>query len=278
MGKQSQVELGMPERTWRAKTAWCWEIVPKPCLSGELYPILLLDGIRVGSLVCLIARTPGHVIAWHWAGWESSNTWDKLLLQLPAPLVVVCDGQKGILLALRRSWPNTHIQRCHFHVWQNVRTKLTLNPQTEAGKQLLQLARGLLKGLLTQEQANLWRRYLETWEQAHGNFLKERTHTENPKPGQRNWRYTHERLRSAYRQLAKLMRDDQLFTYLDETLLGQTKQPIPRTTNYVEGGINSQLRTKLKLHRGMSEEHQRRLVEWYLYSRTEGPKPPRNCR
>jgi hypothetical protein len=45
----------------------------------------------------------------------------------------------------------------------------------------------------------------------------------------------------------------------------------------MEGGINSQLRTKLKLHRGMSEEHQRRLVEWYLYGRTEGAKPPRNC-
>ncbi len=42
------------------------------------------------------------------------------------------------------------------------------------------------------------------------------------------------------------------------------------------GGINSQLRTKLKLHRGMNEEHQRRLVEWYLYSRTNNQKPPRN--
>ncbi len=161
-------------------------------------------------------------------------------------------------------------------MWQNVRTKLTLNPQTEAGKQLLQLARGLLKGLPTREQANLWIRYLKTWEQIHGGFLKERTYTENPKPGQRKWRYTHERLRSAYRQLAKLLREDQLFTYLDEQLLQQTNQPIPRTTNYVEGGINSQLRTKLKLHRGMSEAHQRQLVEWYLYNRTEEPKPPRN--
>jgi hypothetical protein len=25
----------------------------------------------------------------------------------------------------------------------------------------------------------------------------------------------------------------------------------------------------------MNEEHQRRLVEWYLYSRTEAPKPTR---
>lgn len=277
LGKQSQEELptGFTDRTWRNQTAWCWSIVPKPELTGEVYPILLLDGIRISSQVCLIARTPGYVVGWAWVPYESSGYWDKLLATLPPPIVVVCDGQKGILVSIPRNWRGTAIQRCHFHVWQNVRTKLTLKPQTKAGQQLLQLARGLLNGLVTREQASLWIRYLETWEQTHGSFLKERTYTDNPKPGQRKWRYTHERLRSAYRQLAKLLRDDQLFTYLDDGLLQQTNQPIPRTTNYVEGGINSQLRTKLKLHRGMSEEHQRRLVEWYLYTRTEAPKPPR---
>lgn len=275
MGKQAQVELShnLTDRMWRMQTVWCWQVVPKPELTGEIYPVILLDGIRIGSLVCLIARTPEYVIGWHWAGWESSNTWEKLLEQLPAPAVVVCDGQKGILLAIARCWPSTRVQRCHFHVWQNIRVKLTLHPQTEAGQELLQLTRILLKGIATTEKSLAWQAALKSWEQRHGSFIRERTYNPDPKPGQRKWRYTHERVRSAYRQLAKLLRDDQLFTYLDETL---TTVPIPRTTNYVEGGINSQLRTKLKLHRGMREEHQRRLVEWYLYSRTEAPKPPRN--
>jgi len=278
LGKQSQEELGISARTWRAQTAWCWQVVPKFTLSGEVYSILLLDGIRVGNLVCLIARTPQYVVAWCWVSYEASTTWDKLLSQLPAPAVVVCDGQKGILLSIPRNWPGTCIQRCHFHVWQNVRVKLTLFPQTEAGKHLLLLTKVLLKGLHTAEEAELWKAKLEAWEKLYGDFIREKTINPNPKPGQRKWRYTHERLRSAYRQLNKLLKDDQLFTYLDDSLLRQANQPIPRTTNYVEGGINSQLRTKLKLHRGMSEEHQRRLVEWYLYSRTEKPKPPRNCR
>jgi len=277
LGKQAQSELGVSERTWRAQTVWCWQIIPSPMLTGEVYPVILLDGIRIGSLVCLIARTPKHVIGWIWAGWESSITWEKLLGKLPAPAVVVCDGQKGILLAVARCWPQARIQRCIFHVWQNVRVKLTLHPQTEAGQELLRLAKALLKGLATKEAAELWQEQLASWEQRHGSFIRERTYAQDPKPGQRKWRYTHERVRSAYRQVAKLLRDDHLFTYLDNTLLLQTKQPIPRTTNYVEGGINSQLRTKLKLHRGMSEEHQRKLVEWYLYGRTEAPKPPRNC-
>lgn len=278
LGKRAQTELGLSERTWRKQTEWCWNIVPKPVSSGEIYPILLLDGIRVGSLVCLIARTPEVVVAWAWVPYEAGTTWEVLLRQLPAPTVVVCDGQKGILVSIPRNWPSTRVQRCHFHVWQNVRAKLTLFPQTEAGKHLLLLTKLLLKGLHTAEEAKRWQARLEVWEQLHGDFIRERTINPDPKPGQRKWRYTHERVRSAHRQLNKLVKDNQLFAYLDDSLLQQTKQPIPRTTNHVEGGINSQLRTKLKLHRGMNEEHQRRLVEWYLYSRTEAPKPPRNCR
>ena len=240
---------------------------------------MLLDGIRVGSQVCLIARTPQYVVAWAWVPYEAGTTWDKLLRQFPPPIVVVCDGQKGILVSIPRNWPGTRIQRCHFHVWQNVRSKLTLFPQTEAARHLLLLAKILLKGLCATEDTEHWITKLGTWEERYGDFIRERTVNPNPRPGQRKWRYTHERLRSAYRQLDKLVRDDQLFAYLDEQLQEKTNgQPIPRTTNYVEGGINSQLRTKPKLHRGMTEDHQRRLVEWYLYSRTEGPKPPRFCR
>jgi hypothetical protein len=273
MGKQSQTELphGLTDRTWRKQTSWCWDIAPKPLRTGEVYPIILLDGIGIGSLVCLIARIPKAVIGWHWAGWESSNTWEKILEKIPAPAVVVCDGQKGILLAIARCWPHTRIQRCIFHVWQNIRVKLTLRPQTEAGRELLQLTRDLWQ-VKAPEQATHWQERLETWHKRYESFVRERTYIQDPKPNQRRWWYTHGRLRSAYYQLNKLLQDNQLFTYLDSTL---TTEPIPRTTNYVEGGINSQLRTKLKLHRGMSEDHQRRLVEWYLYSRTEDPKPPR---
>lgn len=275
MGKQSQVELshGVTDRTWRTQTSWCWQIVPKPQLTGEIYPVILLDGIRIGGLVNLIARTPQYVIDWHWAGWESSHTWEKLFNKLPAPVVVVCDGQKGILLAIGRCWPKARIQRCIFHVWQNIRVKLTLHPQTLAGQELLALTKILLRGIATKKAAGQWQEQLTFWEQRHGDFIRERTYVTEPRPGKHNWWYTHGRLRSAYRQLAKLVQDNQLFTYLDETV---TTIPIPRTTNYVEGGINSQIRTKLKLHRGLNQTHQQRLVEWYLYSRTEAPKPPRN--
>lgn len=273
LGKLSQAELSVPARTWRSQTAWCWEIAPQPTLPRGFHSVILLDGIRVGSLVCLIARTPTTVLAWRWVGWESSTTWGLLLAQLPVPTVVVCDGQKGILLALAMHWPQTVIQRCLFHVWQNIRAKLTLNPQTTAGQELLQLTRDLW-AVTTNEAALSWQRRLEDWHQRHSDFIQQRTYSSTNRPHTRRWQYTHRGVRSAFTQLKKLVNADQLFVYLDRTL---TAEPIPRTTNYVEGGINSPLRTLLKYHRGLNQLHQQRLVEWYLFSRMVGQKPPRNC-
>ena len=255
LSKRSQTELDTSDRTWRAQIDWCWSIAPKPTPPNEPCPIILLDGIKVGALVCLVARTPEAVIAWQWVGWESSLTWSLLLAKLPAPTVVVCDGQKGVLLAIARCWPSTTIQRCLFHVWQNIRAKLTLNPQTNAGQELLQLTRALWP-ITTNEQATVWQQRLQDWHQLYGPFIRERTYSAMHT---RRWQYTHRGVRSAYRQLEKLVRLNQLFVYLNKTL---TTETIPKTTNYVEGGINSQLRAKLKDHRGMNQLHQQRLVEW----------------
>lgn len=268
LGKDSQAKFDatITDRTWRNHISWCWDIIPKVEQSIEAHEIVLLDGIRIGTYVCLIAKTTKHVVAWIWVFWESSMNWSTLLEKILMPLVAVCDGQKGILLALARSWPETRIQRCLFHVWQNVRVKLTLHPQTEAGKELLQLTRDLWQ-VQTLEQAGSWQRSLESWGQHYSDLIRQRSYYENS----RRWWYTHRRLRSAYKQLEKLLRDKQLFIHLEEL----ASEPIPRTTNNVEGGINSQLRTLLKHHRGLSQTHQMRLVDWYLYSRSEDQKPPR---
>lgn len=230
-------------------------------LTGEVHHTVVIDGIRIGGSVCLIARTVHYVIAWVWVPYESNEYWTDLLSLIPAPTYVVCDGQKGMLKAIQTIWATTVVQRCRFHAWLNVKTKLTLHPETVAGQQLLNLTRALLH-VHTKQQARHWKRSLKQWYRKHGAYIAERTVTSDPGARQRHWRYTHARLRSAYRQLHTIQDD----------LLRSSYRPnpsLPRTTNHVEGGINSQLRTKLKLHRGMSYEHQMKLVEQYLYSRTE---------
>jgi hypothetical protein len=53
----------------------------------------------------LIARTTKFVIAWVWVPYESSEHWVELLSLIPSPVYVVCDGQKGMLHALKALWP-----------------------------------------------------------------------------------------------------------------------------------------------------------------------------
>lgn len=269
LGKDSQAELSVSARTFRDQTSWCW-LVPIPAvLTGEVHHTMVIDGIRVGGRVCLIARTTRYVIAWLWVECENSTNWALLLQKLPAPRYVVCDGQKGMLKALDICWPATVVQRCRFHVWLNTKSKLTLRPNSQAGQELLALSRQLLH-VRTRRQARRWRRSLKYWHRKHACYVTERTVKDDPKPRERVWRYTHARLRSAYYQLNKHAED----------LLRSSYRPhpeLPSTTNHLEGGINSPIRSKLKLHRGMTSEHQMVLVDWYLYGRTEGAKPPRFC-
>ena len=276
MGKQTQAQVAREttSRTWRNQTSWCWNIIPKAQLTGEVHAVVLLDATKVGNLVNLIARTTKHVIGWRWVAWESSNTWELLLQQLPEPTVVVCDGQKGISLAVARVWPSARVQRCMFHVWQNMRAKLTLHPQTAAGIDLLAHFKKIWD-IKTPVQARIWQKEFQTIYSKHKDFLAQRTFVKDPAKGQRKWWYTHRGVRSAYRQIGKLIEDEQLFTHLDTELIKRVGQPIPRTTNHLEGGINSQLKEKLKLHRGLTQTHQQRLVDWYLYGRTEDQKPTR---
>jgi len=269
LGKASQDELEVPTRTFRDQTSWCWNVPVPRVLTGEVHHTIIVDGIKVGDTLCLIARTTEFVITWLWVPYESSVYWGELFRLLPPPTYVVCDGQKGLLKALAICWPETVVQRCRFHAWLNVKTKITLHPESKAGQELLDLARDLLH-VRTRRQARHWKRRLKSWRKKHQSYVNERTVKHNPKPKERSWRYTHERLRSAYRQLAKTTDD----------LLRSSYRPspeLPSTTNHVEGGINSQIRTRLKHHRGMTNEHQIVLVNWYLYTRSERQKPTRFC-
>jgi Transposase, Mutator family len=269
MGKPTYEDLSIPGRTFRKQIAWCWGVAPVHILNGEIHHAVIVDGIRVGGRVCLIARTTKHVIAWLWVDRENSQSWTRLFQMLPAPSYVVCDGQKGMLKALGICWPDTIIQRCRFHAWLNIKSKLTLHPASVPSKELLQLGRDLLH-LHSKREARRWKRRLHRWHKKHHSYIDARTTKQDPEPRKRSWRYTHARTRSTYKQLHKIQDDLLRSVY-------RPKLQLPATTNHVEGGINSPIRTKLRLHRGMPPAHQMRLVDWYLYSRTEDPKPPRYC-
>jgi len=96
----------------------------------------------------------------------------------------------------------------------------------------------------------------------YADLLNEKTYVEPNKNTKykRTWFYTHKNLRAAFRHIKNAFDNQQLFQFIDGK--------IPSTNNYLEGGINARLKELRRCHRGISVEHQKRIFDWYLLSRT----------
>lgn len=113
---------------------------------------------------------------------EKRALWAALLQQIPAPLVAVVDGHKGLESAPREHWPETKVRRCLFHIRQNIRTHLMMRPKLEAGKELLALAKALTH-VTDLDQAAAWTGEFATWrpDQSAGGRNQRRAQTPSSK-------------------------------------------------------------------------------------------------
>ncbi len=154
---------------------------------------------------------------------------------------VTADGLPG----LPSVFAGIPFQYCHFHARKNITKYLTRNPQTEAGVQLKLLMSSL--HLFDEQRFGI---ALDTWEDAHRNFLAERTVREDG-----SWCYTHRRLRGALRSLRRMA--PYLFTYRKYDF------SIPRTTNALEGHF-AHIKVRVRAHRGLSLRRKEKMVALIL--------------
>lgn len=280
LGKHSQAETepGGTGRSFRHQVRWCWNLHPHIPSTGVVHDVVEIDGFNLRTGWCILtARANGKVVAAQWCARESQAAWGELFKRLPAPLVVVCDGGPGMHAALKDHWPATRVQRCLVHLQRNVRKYVTTRSKTVAGKALWGLALKLTR-VKTNDDAAAWSKLLIEWESEFLHLTKERSYrktaTEVPSwvQASQQWWYTHQRLRSGYQVLRRIIDRGHLFTFLDREVQHLN---VPPTTNGIEGGTNSPMRLLLLHHRGMTEEHQRRAIEWWLYLHSEHPDPAR---
>ena len=263
-GKESQLEMPGEGRTFRRKTAKFWDIWPMPPRVEETKDVLYLDGIYLGRKACvLICCDEKYVLGWYLCRYEHAGAWISLMRRIAEPRMVVSDGGTGFAKALKKVWPKAKHQRCIFQVFCQVKRYTTSRPNTMAGIELYALAKDLLK-IKTKKEAEIWVKRFLDWIKKYQKFLEEMTIDERG-----NKRPTHERLLKAERSILKLIRENTLFTYLDEEL--KDSFDAPSTNNRVEGGINSRLREMLRNHRGLSIERRIKAVYWWCYMHS--PKP-----
>lgn len=244
-----------------------WNQPPQPVIHTGVR-VLVVDGTSVMKRVrmLLIAGDGDHArpVSWMDCSRECYDSWVVFLRDLSwrgvTPEVVVCDAQRGLLKAIREVWPQVKIQRCLIHVVRQACIWLTQNPRTRAGRELLVLVKELPR-IQTKRQKRRWVRKFWRWYRRHEKFLKDRSYSPSGK-----WWYTHRRLRGTRSLLKNALPD--LFGFV-------TDPSIPKTSNHVEGGLNSRLKELFRCHRGFSLQRKLILAAWYLALRQE-QKPTKN--
>ncbi len=228
---------------------------------------LILDATSLASRqrVILIVRSLQVVVDWQLTERENQTSWSVLCARVPAPKVAVCDGQRGLLTSIAIYWPNTLIQRCIIHVHRQALAWLTQHPQTLAGQELRQIVQALLTVRTRRQKRRFIRRFCR-WQHHYQVFLGERSFGDPLPSGRLSWWYTHRKLRATRSLLANALPD--LFRYIGHP-------EIPRTSNHLEGGVNSPLQELRYRHRGLSLPRRELLAVHYL-SRRSNQKPPRN--
>ena len=158
---------------------------------------------------------------------------------------VVIDGMKGLAKALS-PYP---VQLCQFHQMLIVRRYITQDPDIEASKALLDLVNDI-----TKMDKESFVGAFDDWYEKYKDIVNERVHDKRIK--RKTPPYMRPRLRSAYLSLKRKM--PLLWTFYDYPETG-----LPNTNNGIEG-LFSDLKTKVRVHSGISRENRRKLLDEYI--------------
>jgi len=215
--------------------------------------VLILDATFFGrGYGILLARCPSKVIYWSEIETETVQVYMDCLDALNAAeytfSTFVIDGRRGVRQLLEKRFPGTPIQFCQFHQIWIVKRYIPKKAKTEAAKSLRKIAL-----TLAQTSEVEFTQSLNEWHAKYEDFLKEKSFIEG---GTKRWRYTHGRLRSAYRSLRTNL--PYLFTFQHRPNL-----QIPNTTNHCDG-LFAHIKQKVLIHRGISKQRRKEMIDYLL--------------
>lgn len=216
---------------------------------------LKADGKYFGKWGCILVFKEGkNIIYWDFVQRENYANYRhafheirKLNYEIQG---LTSDWHGSITASFFDIFPDFPHQRCLVHTQRFCQTYLTQNPETEAGKELLEISRCLPENH-SKNDRDIWLKWFLRWEQKYISFLKERTYQEHSK----KWWYTHQNVRRVYRSLKLTF--DHLFLYLDY-------QKVEKDTNGLEAEFNH-LKQKLAVHKGLTRKRKVNFIRWYFY-------------
>lgn len=160
----------------------------------------------------------------------------------------VIDGMRGLAQALRP----IPVQMCQFHQIMITRRYLTQDPDIAASIELLKLIKEI-----TRMDKESFIGAFEEWHERNKDILNERVADRRIK--RKTPPYMRPKLRTAYLSIKRNM--PLLWTFYDHPETG-----LPNTNNALEG-VFSDIKSKARVHRGISRDNRKKLLDEYIKRR-----------
>jgi hypothetical protein len=225
-------------------------------LSVKRQVYLKADGTYFGHWGCAISfKTAKEIIYSDFVERENYFNYNYSfcrLVELGYDIVgLTSDWHSSLVSVFKNLFPDKPHQRCLVHAQIFSESLLTQNPDTPAGKYLLEIVR-LLNTVRNHNEKEIWLRWFNRWETRYLTFVSQRTKSAD---GTRHWWYTHKNVRKVYRSLKLSL--DHLFLYLDYPGL-------EKDTNGLEVEFKH-LKQKLGVHKGLKRQRKVNLIKWYFF-------------
>jgi hypothetical protein len=214
---------------------------------------LLIDGTYFNNNLCLILYRDNTIKFTQLYRLTDGEWYEELanLLKLGVQIEsITCDGHKALLKAVKHICPEVMLQRCVVHVQRMCRIWLSNRPKTDAGRELRQII-SKVHTITSSIERDYWLVSLIQWYEKYKSFINQKSI--NPLTG-RYW-YTHKMVRRSFMVIKNAL--PHMFHYLQN-------DRIPKSTNGLESFFGH-LKGHLNVHRGLSHQHRRQFIQWYLY-------------
>ncbi|MDP1747729.1 MAG: transposase [Bacteroidota bacterium] len=222
---------------------------------------LLIDGTYFRNDLCLIIYRDDHIKFTQLYRITNGEKYVEIredlanLLELGVKIEsITCDGHRSLLKAIKKECKHVIVQRCLVHIQRMCRIWLSSHPKSRAGYELKKIV-GVLHKIKTQDDWGFWIVSLVKWHEEYAPFINEKSY--NLQTG-RYW-YKHKQVRRSFTTIKRALPN--MFQYLKN-------ERIPKTTNGLESFFGH-LKSHLVVHRGLSINHRKSFIKWYLFFRNQ---------
>jgi Transposase, Mutator family len=231
----------------------------------KIYPSeklnLIIDGTYFSNDICLIVYRDNTIKftqlyritdGEHYS--EIKEDLANLLLLGVQVESITCDGHRSLLKAIRDLCSEVIVQRCLVHIQRECKIWLTAHPRTIPGMELLKLVHQIHR-INTNEKHQQWLIEVWCWYETYKSFINEKVYSNRTN---RYW-FKHKAVRRSFVMIKNALPN--MFQYL-------FNERIPKSTNALESFFGH-LKSHLLLHRGLTKEHRKNFIKWYLYFKNQ---------